>query len=219
MSNAIKALKPQLEFDLHRQGYDLVIGIDEAGRGPLAGPVVASAVCLKSFQFQIPVTDSKKLNSRQRHEAFLEITRHGVVGIGMVNETVIDQVNILQATFLAMNQAVRDLLTRLPPQTESARRVHLLVDGNRYKCDQGFACQTIVDGDAKVLSIACASIVAKVIRDRMLDIYDRVFPDYGFAAHKGYGTAHHRDAIVRLGLTSIHRKTFQGCIVDEKPVG
>lgn len=213
MSNAtkLKQLTLQLENDLNRQGYDLVIGIDEAGRGPLAGPVVASAVCLRSFEFTHLVTDSKKLTHLQRERVFHQITSQSFVGVGIINEAIIDEVNILQATYLAMNQAVRHLIVQLPEDRRGGR-VHLLIDGNSYKPDHKHSYQTIVEGDAKVLSIACASIVAKVIRDRIMEIYDKIFPDYGLAGHKGYPTKTHREAVQRLGPSLIHRKSFAGSL-------
>ena len=213
MSNATR-LRPQLEIELRGQGFDLVVGIDEAGRGPLAGPVVASAVLLKSFEFIHPVRDSKQLSHLQREKAFTEISQKAHVGIGIINEDIIDEVNILQATFMAMHQALRHLVAQLSLDGHGAdqfrNRIFLLIDGNRYRPGDGqsFRHQTVVDGDAKILSIACASIAAKVTRDRMMDAYDKVFPGYGFAGHKGYPTKSHREAIQRLGLSSIHRKTF-----------
>ena len=216
MSNATRLL-PQLEIELRGRGFDLVVGIDEAGRGPLAGPVVASAVLLKSFAFTHPVRDSKQLSPLQREKAFAEISHNAHVGIGIIHEDVIDEGNILQATFMAMHQALRHLVAQLAVDGHGADqlsdRIFLLIDGNRYRpCEsQNFRHQTVVDGDAKILSIACASIAAKVTRDRMMDAYDKMFPGYGFAGHKGYPTQSHRDAIRRLGISSIHRKTFQGC--------
>lgn len=213
MSNATR-LRPQLEIELRGQGFDLVVGIDEAGRGPLAGPVVASAVLLKSFEFTHPVRDSKKLSHLQREKAFAEISQKAHVGIGIISETIIDEVNILQATFMAMHQALRHLVAQLTLDGHGADpfcdRIFLLIDGNRYRPadDQRFRHRAIIDGDTKILSIACASIMAKVTRDRMMEAYDTIFPGYGFAGHKGYPTKSHREAIQRLGLSSIHRKTF-----------
>ena len=196
-----------------RKGFRLIIGIDEAGRGPLAGPVVASAVCLKKRNFRSKICDSKKINSRQREEAFEEILQNAYVGVGMMNESVIDTENILKATFLAMAQAVRQLIERFPAseieQGNFRNDVCLLVDGNSFKTDLPYAYQTIIGGDDLSASIACASIVAKVTRDRILNIYDRVFPQYGFKQHKGYPTQAHRAAIQTHGLSLIHRKTFR----------
>jgi len=197
------------DFDQERlarqEGYTLLIGIDEAGRGPLAGPVVASAVSIVDPTFQSRIQDSKTISPRQREAAFLEIMDKAHVGIGIISEAVIDEVNILNATFLAMTNAVNQLFERLPPQEH---KVLLMVDGDRFKSDLPYKSKTIVDGDAHVLSIACASIIAKVTRDRILVSYDRIFPQYGFAKHKGYPTAQHKEAIKINGLSPIHRRSF-----------
>ncbi len=180
-------------------GLERVAGIDEAGRGPLAGPVVAAAVVFSPNQPVPPVTDSKQLSSAHRELLFDEIMRAATeVGVGVVDHDVIDQVNILQATYQAMHEAIRQLAHR--PE-------YLLVDGNRFAgSDIPFA--TIVGGDARCASIAAASIVAKVTRDRLMLEYDRRFPGYGFDRHKGYPTRQHCAAIRRLGYCSIHRRTF-----------
>ena len=196
-----------------RKGFRLIIGIDEAGRGPLAGPVVASAVCLKKRNFRSKICDSKKINPRQREKAFYEILENAYVGVSIMSESIIDTENILKATFHAMTQAVHRLIERLPAdeiqQRDLNRDVCLLVDGNSFKTNLPYSYQTIVGGDDLSISIACASIVAKVTRDRILNIYDRVFPQYGFKQHKGYPTKAHRAAIQTHGLSIIHRKTFR----------
>lgn len=199
------------EQKIQAQGFNLVIGIDEVGRGPLAGPVVAAAVLLKKRKFRVPIRDSKVMTPESRQEAFHEIFDNAYVGVGVMSETVIDQVNILQATFLAMTNAVRQLILRLSREKEKIyhpSQICLLIDGNQFKSDLPYAYRTIIGGDAKILSIACASIVAKVTRDRILNMYDQIFPDYGFSQHKGYPTREHRMAIQRKGLSLIHRKTF-----------
>ncbi|MBI5416159.1 MAG: ribonuclease HII [Candidatus Omnitrophica bacterium] len=201
-----------IEDKTRKAGYRLIIGVDEAGRGPLAGPVVAAAVSLKENKFPVAIRDSKKLSASQREAAFHEIYPRAWVGIGIMNETVIDEVNILNATFFAMHNAVRDLVARLPASCTNddgfTRSVCLLVDGDRFKSDQPYHYETIVQGDDRVLSIACASIVAKVVRDRILSVYHRVFPQYGFDRHKGYPTMEHKMAIKRFGLSLIHRRSF-----------
>lgn len=203
----------QFERDAQERGFRLIVGIDEAGRGPLAGPVVASAVALKSFQFQNKIADSKELTHQQRESAFPEIMAKAYVGVGIVSETVIDTHNILKATFFAMTRAVADMISRLPGDVSGRddfeKDVLLLVDGNRFESPLPYLCRTIVAGDSLSLSIACASIVAKVTRDRILTEYDKVFPQYGFSRHKGYPTAEHRQAIKKHGLSPIHRKTFR----------
>lgn len=185
-------------------------GIDEAGRGPLAGPVVAAAVCLPETPLTNPIRDSKLMTARQRRAAFEEIIETSVYGVGIMSEAVIDEVNILNATFLAMRNAIEGALERLR-QNETIfqdQDVFLLIDGNAFRTDLPYPYRTVVGGDKKVKSIAAASIVAKVIRDRILMTYDRVYPGYGFAKHKGYPTREHKDAIARCGFIDIHRRSF-----------
>lgn len=203
----------ELEDKTRKAGFNLVIGVDEAGRGPLAGPVVAAAVALRRFDFSVPIRDSKKLSHLQREEAFHEIYQRAYVGVGMISESVIDQTDILQATFFAMHNAVVDLIAWLPPaktnQKNFTQGVCLLVDGNCFRSDLPYKFKTIIKGDEHVFSIACASIVAKVTRDRALNMYHRVYPGYGFSQHKGYPTLEHKAAIRRLGPSLIQRRTFQ----------
>jgi ribonuclease HII len=194
------------------KGFSLIVGIDEAGRGPLAGPVVAAAVSLKKNKFENKIKDSKKMTSLQREAAYLEIFDHAYIGVSVISESIIDEINILEATYVAMNQAVSHLFSSLPQELAAKKNLTkesiLLVDGNRFKTDLPYQYETIVDGDDCVLPIACASIIAKVTRDRILNIYDQVFPQYGFKQHKGYPTEGHRQAIRRFGPTIIHRKSF-----------
>jgi len=197
-----------------QEGYCLVCGVDEAGRGPLAGPVVAAAVLLREYQFDNRIADSKKLSPTQREKAFLEIYDKACVGVGIINEKVIDEQNILRATFHAMTHAVLQLISRFPPEVKKStswrKDVCLLVDGDRFKTDLPYAFRTIIKGDNLSLSIAAASIVAKVTRDRILSVYDQIYPEYGFCQHKGYGTEIHRTAITKHGPSPIHRRTFIG---------
>ncbi|HTZ11867.1 MAG TPA: ribonuclease HII [Candidatus Margulisiibacteriota bacterium] len=197
------------ERKLKKQGFDLIIGIDEAGRGPLAGPVVAAAVALKSTRFKNRIDDSKKLSPRLRGKAFPEIMEKSFFGLGVVDEKVIDRVNILKATRLAMEEAVRSLIAQTPSLKK--KRVHIIVDGN-MAINTGFPCTPIIKGDARSKSIASASILAKVTRDNLMDLYDRVYPQYGFLKHKGYPTKEHRSIIKKLGLCEIHRKSFCQCL-------
>ena len=202
------------EGQIKSQGFSLIIGIDEAGRGPLAGPVVASAVTFKnSSEFISDICDSKTLSCQQREQAFHEIWEKAYVGVGIISEAVIDRCNILQATYFAMTNAVRQLISRLPnsniQREDFHQEVFLLIDGNRFHSDLPFSYKTIVHGDTLVLSIACASIVAKVIRDRILHSYDKIFPEYGFRKHKGYPTKEHKMALRKFGPSLIHRKTFK----------
>ncbi len=204
------------ETQAQKQGLRFVLGIDEAGRGPLAGPVVAAAVCLKKSRFKNTINDSKQLTPEQREAAFHEIFDNAYVGIGIMNEVVIDAVNILNASHLAMDMAVNQLVRRMPrdivAETNFDRQVMLLIDGNIFRTTLVYQYKTIIEGDCKSLSIACASIIAKVTRDRILRVYDKIFPQYGFAQHKGYPTEDHRMAIKKHGASIIHRRSFEGVL-------
>jgi ribonuclease HII len=190
-----------------KKGYAIIIGVDEAGRGPLAGPVVVAAVSLKTYRFPCRVDDSKKLSASQRRRAFDEIVAHSVFGIGVMNEGAVDQLNIARATNLAVDVAVMRLLKRCRRPRPTSKNTIILLDG-RLRCSLPYASQEIIGGDGKSLSIAAASIIAKVYRDRLMEIFHQVYPDYGFDRHKGYGTDHHRRAIKRKGLSPIHRHSF-----------
>ncbi|WBY64648.1 MAG: Ribonuclease HII [Thermocaproicibacter melissae] len=181
------------------EGFQAVCGIDEAGRGPLAGPVFAAAVILPDNCIIEGINDSKKLTPKKREKLFDEICANAVsYGIGFATEGEIDSINILQATFLAMKRAV-DAMTIKPDLA--------LVDGNRMP-DLGVETRTIIKGDALCASIAAASILAKVSRDRLLCQIDEIYPEYGFAQHKGYGTAYHLEMLKKCGPCPVHRKTF-----------
>ena len=187
------------EREAFADGVKMVCGVDEAGRGPLAGPVCAAAVILPP-ELVIPgLNDSKKLTDKKRRELYDVITAEAVsYGIAFASEKEIDEINILQATFLAMARAME----KLTPQPELA-----LIDGNRAK-DFGLPVRTIVKGDSLSASIAAASILAKVTRDRLMEQYDEAYPQYGFAIHKGYGTKRHYEALREFGPSPIHRMTF-----------
>jgi len=189
-----------------KDGYSVIVGGDEAGRGPLAGPVVVGAVVLKTYAFSARIDDSKKLTARQRDEAFAEIIEKSSYAVGIMNEGVIDSINIAAATHLAVDEAVARLMKRFrtPPRPKS---VILLLDG-RLRSHLPYRAKEIVGGDGLSLSIAAASIVAKVVRDRIMGIYDRIYPQYGFSRHKGYGTAEHLDRMGICGLSPLHRRTF-----------
>ncbi len=196
-----------------KQGINYIVGVDEAGCGPLAGPVVAAAVFLKKYKFQNRIDDSKKLTALSRERAFEEILDNSIVGIGIISENGVDSLNILKASHMAMERAINILFSKLNKLHNKNNKFHfnktfVLIDGRDVSFQLPCRHKSIVDGDAKSISIASASIIAKVIRDRIMNIYDRVFPDYGFACHKGYGTKKHKEAINRHGPTSIHRKTF-----------
>ncbi|MBI5484313.1 MAG: ribonuclease HII [Deltaproteobacteria bacterium] len=183
------------------QGYLHIAGVDEAGRGPLAGPVTAAAVILPEGMHISGVDDSKKLTSKKREQLFDVIMSKALaVGIGTAAPEVIDRINILQATRLAMLKAVE----LLSPQPD-----YILIDGITL-IDSPILQKTVIKGDSLSLSIAAASIIAKVSRDRLMVEMDTLYPGYGFAGHKGYGSASHLEAIRRLGPCPIHRLTFGG---------
>lgn len=189
------------ENQVRKQGYNLITGIDEAGRGPLAGPVAAASVILPADCQIQGLNDSKKLSARRRNQLFEVILEKAVaIGIGMVFERVIDKVNILQATKIAMTDSVSSL--ECTPD-------FLLIDGNQ-KINSKIPQLTIVKGDTLSASIQAASIIAKVTRDRMMVHYHRDYPQYGFSKHKGYGTRDHLASIRKFGPCKIHRKTFKG---------
>jgi len=193
------------ERRLRKDGFLRVAGVDEAGRGPLAGPVVAAAVIMMDNSLLAGVDDSKLLTAEERDDLFEQIRATAIgVGIGIVNHETIDRVNILQASFLAMETAI----AQIQPGPD-----HLLIDGNRFQFPEASLVKSIpytlvVDGDARSYSIAAASIIAKVTRDRIMVDFEEQFPGYGFAKHKGYSTPEHRDAIFRLGFCEIHRRSF-----------
>ena len=181
------------------EGYTHIAGIDEAGRGPLAGPVVAAAVVFPPAYNNITIKDSKKLTARQREELYEVIRTDALaVGVGVAEAEIIDKVNILQATFLAMREAVHELST--PPD-------FLLIDGLHCIALQ-IPQKSLVRGDNISISIAAASIIAKVTRDRIMEIYHRQFPQYNFLRNKGYGTKEHCRALEEFGVCKIHRKSF-----------
>ncbi len=195
------------EKKLKKKGCNFVIGVDEAGRGPLAGPVVAAAVSLKhSARFKNRIDDSKKLTQPQRESAYLEIIKKSLFGIGIVNEKIIDSLNILVATRIAMEEAIQSLLNKL--KGKQKKYIHILVDGN-IKLQINYPFTNIINGDAKSKSIACGSILAKVTRDRIMSIYDKVYPQYKFFQHKGYPTKMHKLAIKKFGTSLIHRVSFR----------
>ena len=190
-----------LEFEQKHwlSGKEYIAGIDEAGRGPLAGPVVSSAVIFP-HDIELPeVKDSKKISEKKRERLYDDIYDAALaVGVGIIHEEEIDEKNILQGTYQAMRQSIGQL---------SVKPDILLVDGNKADIKH-YEQESIIDGDQKSLSIAAASIIAKVTRDRMMRQYDIVFPQYGFAKHKGYGTKQHMEAIISRKASPIHRKSF-----------
>ena len=187
------------EKDLYKQGLTLIAGVDEVGRGPLAGPVVAAAVILPQGCKIKGLNDSKKIPKKKHLEVFQAVQDQALsIGIGIIDNQVIDQVNIYEATKLAMKEAISQL--SLQPQ-------HLLIDA--MKLDLPISQTSIIKGDANSLSIAAASIIAKVTRDELMKDYDQQFPGYDFTANAGYGTAKHLEGLTKLGVTPIHRTSFE----------
>lgn len=189
----------EIESGIFRNGFEVVCGVDEAGRGPLAGPVFAAAVILPHNIEIKDLNDSKKLSEKKREELFNIITDTALCyGIASASVEEIEEKNILGATYIAMNRAIEKL--NIAPELA-------LIDGNR---DNGINCASrcIVGGDGKCADIAAASILAKVSRDRLMLLYDRQFPQYGFARHKGYGTREHYEALRKFGACSLHRMSF-----------
>lgn len=191
----------RFEAKAGQQGFKNIAGVDEAGRGPLAGPVVAAAVIFPAQAKISDLDDSKKLSPKKREELFPKIQENAVsFGIAMADQKVIDEINILQAARLAMKQAVEKL--QLTPDL-------LLIDGSQ-KIDSTLKQWVIVKGDSKSLTIAAASVLAKVTRDRIMEGYHKLYPQYEFNRHKGYGTKLHRALIQQHGPCPIHRRTFKG---------
>jgi ribonuclease HII len=198
-----------LEREYHTLGYDLIAGVDEVGVAPLAGPVVAAAVILPPGTRLARLNDSKQLRADERERLFAEIQSRAVaVGIGMASVEEVDRFNVLQATRLAHRRAIAGL--PLKP--------HLVLIDGRFPAPSPVVQMALIDGDATCAAIAAASVIAKITRDRLMLELARVYPDYGFARHKGYGTRAHRDAIRRLGITPIHRRSFVGILGEQAPL-
>ncbi|OQX27387.1 MAG: ribonuclease HII [Desulfobacteraceae bacterium IS3] len=190
----------KFEKDAWQKGFSRVAGIDEAGRGPLAGPVVSAAVILPQG-FSIQVRDSKTLSSKQRDNFYDKIYAHALcVGIGMADAAEIDRINILKASLLSMRLALENL--KLQPD-------YLLIDG-QFPIASALPQKPVIKGDSLSMSISAASIIAKVTRDRLMDKYHKDYPQFGFSKHKGYPTKAHKDAIRKFGICPIHRLTFKG---------
>ncbi len=190
----------EIENSIKQKGYKLICGVDEAGRGPLAGPVCAAAVILPENAEIDGLNDSKKLSEKKREMLFDIICEKAIsysIAFGSLEE--IEELNILEATFIAMNRSIENLRVKAD---------FALIDGNRVPKGIKIPCETVVKGDAKSQSIAAASILAKVTRDRLLLEYDKQYPEYNFKKHKGYGTKEHTDLILKHGVCPIHRKSF-----------
>ncbi|MFZ2975253.1 MAG: ribonuclease HII [Candidatus Moraniibacteriota bacterium] len=220
----------ELEEKLIAEGYEIIIGIDEVGRGPLAGPVVACACVYKSAFLEVSprvsrgetsdipkdeedlekfnlIRDSKMLSEKQRERLFDFIGENFHVGVGICDHRTIDRVNILEASFLAMKSAVSQLKKKIQDFDNS--KMIILLDGNKKIPNFSFEQRAIVSGDKFVKSISAASIYAKVTRDRMMEEMHKIYPEYNFAQHKGYGTKIHMDALKKHGPCEIHRKSFR----------
>lgn len=195
-----------IENQVKSKGFKFVCGVDEAGRGPLAGPVCAAAVILNE---EIEgLNDSKKLSEKKREALFDEIKEKSVsFSIAFASVEEIEEYNILNATYLAMNRAIEGL---------NVKADFALIDGNRVPTGITVPCETVVKGDAKSCSVAAASILAKVTRDRLMLEEDKKYPQYNFKKHKGYGTKEHTDAILKYGLSPIHRPSFLKKLLGEK---
>lgn len=214
------------ELKAFRSNHGLIIGIDEAGRGPLAGPVSAAAVAIidmkarnRDFEYLLgAVRDSKKLTARRREEIYEIIIKCESLawGSALVSEKVIDTVNILEASKIAMARSVSNLGKRLGMNLKR-RKAFCLIDGN-FAINVDFPQKSIIGGDAKVFSISAASIIAKVRRDRFMVALDKKYPGYGFQEHKGYPTLAHRQALLRLGACSAHRMSYAPCVARAQKV-
>ena len=188
----------EFENELYLKGINLIAGVDEVGRGPLVGPVVCAAVILPKDFDDNRINDSKKLSEKKRELLYSVIMENAIsVGIGMCSNEVIDKINILEATKKAMKEAINNL---------SVKPEHVLIDA--VNLDLNIPSTSIIKGDAKSISIAAASIIAKVTRDRMMIELDKIHPEYDFKSNKGYGTKKHIDAIYKYGVLKEHRKTF-----------
>mgnify|MGYP002801350114 FL=1 len=206
LEKELNRLEEMCRYEKEHEDCALICGIDEAGRGPLGGPVVAGAVILPKNSRILYLNDSKKLSEKRREELFVRIQKEALAwSVGIAGPERIDEINILQATYEAMRKAIQGL-----PQ-----KPDLLLNDAVTIPDVEIVQIPIVKGDAKSLSIAAASILAKVTRDHMMMEYDKIYPEYGFGKHKGYGTAAHMEAIRRFGPCPIHRRTFIKKIVGE----
>lgn len=195
----LKKLK-EIDKEFFDMGLKYVAGIDEAGRGPLAGPVVVACVILPQDSMIEGINDSKKISESKREKLYEIITKEAIsYGVGIIYQEEIDEINILQATKKGLHEAIKSM--EIKPNV-------ILVDALTGIDTMGIPYKSIIKGDAKSYSIGAASIIAKVTRDRIMREWDKIYPEYGFASHKGYGTAKHIAAIKKYGLTPIHRKTF-----------
>ena len=200
----LKVLKQQ-ENELRKKGFNKICGIDEAGRGPLAGPVVIASVIMPADSMIEGVNDSKKVSEKKREILYYKIIEQAIsYGVAIIGQDEIDEINILNATKKGLTISLQELTVR--PDL-------ILVDALEHIDTLGIPYESIIKGDAKCYSISCASIIAKVTRDRIMREWDKVYPEYNFAQHKGYGTAKHIEAIKQYGLCPIHRRSFTKNII------
>ena len=195
----LKELKRQ-EDELRNRGFNMICGIDEAGRGPLAGPIVVASVIMPADSMIEGVNDSKKVSEKKREKLYDQILEEAIsYGVGIVGQDEIDEINILNATKKGLTMSLKELTVK--PDL-------IIVDALTHIDTMGIPYESIIKGDAKCYSISAASIIAKVTRDRIMREWDKVYPEYGFEKHKGYGTSAHIEAIKKYGLCPIHRKSF-----------
>lgn len=200
----LKALKQQ-EKELREKGFKTICGIDEAGRGPLAGPVVIASTIMPADSMIEGVNDSKKISEKKREDLYEKIIEEAIsYGVAIIGQDEIDEINILNATKKGLTMSLKELTVK--PDL-------ILVDALEHIDTMGIPYESIIKGDAKCYSISCASIIAKVTRDRIMREWDKVYPEYNFAQHKGYGTAKHIEAIKQYGLCPIHRRSFTKNII------
>ena len=195
----LKELKRQ-EDELRNRGFNMICGIDEAGRGPLAGPVVVASVIMPANSMIEGVNDSKKVSEKKREKLYDQILEEAIsYGVGIVGQDEIDEINILNATKKGLTMSLKELTVK--PDL-------IIVDALTHIDTMGIPYESIIKGDAKCYSISAASIIAKVTKDRIMREWDKIYPEYGFEKHKGYGTSAHIEAIKKYGLCPIHRKSF-----------
>ena len=200
----------KIERELYQKGVKSICGIDEAGRGPLAGPVVVASVIMPEDSMIEGVNDSKKVSEKKREKLYEQIIEEAVAyGVGIIDQNEIDRINILNATKEGLTFCIKELEKDLKEKNRGIEKPEIILVDALTKIDTDhIPYQSIIKGDAKSYSIAAASIIAKVTRDRIMRQWDEVYPEYGFAKHKGYGTAMHISAIKQYGICPLHRKTF-----------
>lgn len=200
----------KIERELYQKGVKSICGIDEAGRGPLAGPVVVASVIMPEGSIIEGVNDSKKVSEKKREKLYEQIIEEAVAyGVGIIDQNEIDRINILNATKEGLTLCIKELEKDLKEKNRGIEKPEIILVDALTKIDTDhIPYQSIIKGDAKSYSIAAASIIAKVTRDRIMRQWDEVYPEYGFAKHKGYGTAMHISAIKQYGICPLHRKTF-----------